>query len=80
MLLNCALDAKKSLPAALLLLSAGLLVLMCGITWQHAFAPLLHLSAGYDDLLHGFCVGLGLTFEVVAVVMLVRINAARAKS
>jgi len=77
MLLN---DSKKSVSAALLLLSVGLLLLSCGVAWQHAFAPLLHLSAAQDDFIHGFSMGLGLTLEIAAVVMLVRISVNRQKS
>jgi hypothetical protein len=74
MLLNCLLDSKKSLPVALLSLSAGLLVLSCGIAWQHVFAPILRLSAQENDFFHGFCIGLGLTLEAGALVMLVSIS------
>lgn len=79
MLLNDTPDSQKSLPAALLLLSVGLLVLSCGIAWQHAFAPLLHLRAAHDDFFHGFCIGLGLALETGALVMLVRISFSRLK-
>ena len=74
MLFNRSLDSKKSLSAALVLLSVGLLLLSCGIAWQHAFAPLFHLSAAYNDFFHGFGIGLGLALESAAVVMLVRIS------
>jgi hypothetical protein len=80
MLLNGSPDSSKNLPAALFLLSAGLLVFSCGIAWQHALAPLFHLSAGPNDFFHGFCIGLGLTLEVIALVMLVRISRNRLKT
>ena len=70
-------DAKKNISAALLLLSAGLLLLSCGAGWRHVFAPLLHLPAAQNDFLHGFSIGLGLALEAAALVMLVRINARR---
>jgi hypothetical protein len=79
MLLNVSVNSKKSLPAALLLLSAGLLVLSCGVAWQHAFVPLFHLSTNADDFFHGFCYGLGLTLEIIALVILGRINSNRLK-
>jgi hypothetical protein len=79
MLLNNSLDSKKSLNVALLLLTVGLLALICGITWQHAFAPVLHLKSGPDDFFHGFSIGLGLTLECFAVVILVRIGSKRSK-
>jgi hypothetical protein len=72
MLLNGPLHSKKSLPFALLMLSVGLVVLCCGIEWQHVFAPLLHLPAQHDDFFSGFCMGLGLALETGALVMLVR--------
>lgn len=72
-------DSKKSVSAALLLLSAGLLLLSFGVAWQHAFAPLLHLSVAQNDFFHGFGMGLGLALEITAVVMLVRISVNRAK-
>jgi len=74
---NDCVNSKKSLPSALFLLSAGLLVVSCGIVWQPAFAPLFHLSTGPSDFVHGFCFGLGLTLEIAAVAMLARIRAAR---
>jgi hypothetical protein len=80
MLLNCSLNSKNGLPAALLLLSAGLLVLSCGIAWQNAFTPHVHLSTNANDFFQGFCVGLGLTLEIIALVMLGRISASRLKS
>lgn len=80
MLLNCLLNSKKSLPVAISLLSTGLLVLCGGIAWQHAFAPIFHLSADVNDFFHGFCVGLGLTLEIFAVVLLARINSDRMQS
>ena len=55
MLLN---DPKKSLSFAVLLLSVGLLLLSCGVAWQHVFAPLLHLSTTQSDFFHGFSIGL----------------------
>jgi hypothetical protein len=80
MILNCSPNSTKSLPAALLLLSAGLLALPCGIAWQHAFAPLFHLSSGPNDFVRGFCIGLGLALEIIALVMLARTSARRLKS
>lgn len=80
MFLNNCVNSKKNLPSALFLLSAGLLVSTCGVAWQHAFAPLFHFSAGPNDFVRGFCIGLGLTLEIIAVVMLARINARRSKS
>jgi len=80
MLFNHSLDSKKSLSAALVLLSVGLLLLSCGIAWQHAFAPLLHLGAQQNDFFHGFGIGLGLALETAAVVILVRISVNRPKS
>ena len=76
MLLN---DSKKSVSAALLLLSGGLFLLSCGAAWQHALAPLLHFSAAQSDFFHGFSIGLGLSLEIAALVMLVRITVSRAK-
>jgi uncharacterized protein YjeT (DUF2065 family) len=73
-------DSKKSLSAALLLLSVGLLLLSCGVAWQRVFAPLLHLPTAQNDFFHGFSMGLGLVLEIAALVMLVRISANRPKS
>ena len=78
MLINCSQNLKNR-PAALILLSIGLLVLSCGVAWQHAFAPFFHLSAGPNDFIHGFCMGLGLTLEVIALVMLARISRDRSQ-
>jgi FtsH-binding integral membrane protein len=80
MFFNHSLNSRKRLSAALLLLSVGLLVLSCGVAWQHAFAPLLHLSAARDDFFHGFSMGLGLTLEIAALVMLVHISVNRPRS
>lgn len=77
MILNCMNDPKKSLSTALLTLVIGLLIVTCGATWQRVFAPILHLSTTQNDFVHGFCLGLGLTLEVVAIVVLARIGAAR---
>lgn len=77
MLLNCIHDPKKSQSIALLTLVIGLLIVSCGATWQRAFAPILHLSIAQNDLFRGFCIGLGLTMEVVAVAVLARIGVAR---
>jgi hypothetical protein len=78
MLRNKLLDSKKAQPVALALLSVGLLMVSCGAAWQRAFAPYIHLSAGYGDFLHGFCFGLGFTLEICAIVMLARIAGGRA--
>ena len=80
MLLKHSLDSKKGLPAAIALLTVGLLLVTCGMVWQHAIAPVFHLSNGRKDFLHGFSIGLGLTLEVLVVVMLVRMNAERGAS
>jgi uncharacterized protein YjeT (DUF2065 family) len=76
MFLNCLHDSKKTQSTALLTVVVGLLIVSCGATWQRAFAPLLHLSTSQNDFFHGFCIGLGLTLEVAALVVLVRIGAA----
>ena len=80
MLLNCLTKSKKSLPAALLLLSVGLLLLSCGIAWQHTFGPILHFSPDQSDFFHGFCIGLGLALEIAALFLLGLIIAIRSKS
>ena len=77
MFLNCFHDSKKTQSTALLTLVIGLLVVSCGATWQRTVAPLLHLSAVQNDFFHGFSIGLGLALEVAALVVLVRIGAAR---
>ena len=77
MFLNDCVNSKKSRRSAQVLLSAGLLIVSCGIGWQHAFAPLFHLSAGPNDFVQGFYYGLGLTLEIVAVAMLARASARR---
>lgn len=79
MLLRISQDPRKRVAAASLLLSVGLLVLSCAIAWQRALAPLVHPGAALDDFFHGFLIGLGLTFEICAVVLLARIGAACAK-
>jgi hypothetical protein len=79
MLLNDSPDSRKCRTTALLLLSVGLLLLSCGIAWQHAFAHLLHLQTAHDDFYHGFCIGLGLAMETGALVMLVRSGMKRQK-
>jgi hypothetical protein len=76
MLLN---HSRRSVSAALLLLSLGLLLVCLGAVWQHAPGPLLHPAAAQNDFLHGFSIGLGLAMEVVSVVILARICAVRAK-
>ncbi len=77
MLFDSCLPSKKSLPAALFVLVLGLLLLSCAIGWQHAIGPLLHLSAAMDDFLHGFCLGLALTLEATAVVLLIALTRAQ---
>ena len=77
MLLNCFNDPKKTLPAALLTMVVGLLMVTCGATWQRALGPALHLSVAQNDFFHGFCIGLGLSLEVAAVVVLARLAAVR---
>jgi hypothetical protein len=79
MLLNDSPDSKKSLPKALFLLALGLLLLICAINWQHTYSPLLHLAMAHEDFIQGFCIGLGLALEAVALVMLVRIRLSRLK-
>ena len=73
-------DPKKCAASALLMLSAGLVVLSCGILWQSTLAPVLHLHGVDGDFIHGFSIGLGLTLEICAVVILVRIGYRRPKS
>jgi len=73
-------NPKKSLASALLMLSMGLLVLSCGTAWQHVIGPLLHVPAAGGDFIHGFSTGLGLTLEIGALVMLMRISYSRSKS
>jgi F0F1-type ATP synthase membrane subunit c/vacuolar-type H+-ATPase subunit K len=75
MFLNCSCDLNKSRPAAMRMLAIGLLLVSCGIAWQHVFAPLLHLSADQDDFFRGLCMGLGITLEIMALVVLARIRA-----
>jgi len=75
MFLRPSLDPKKALPAGLALLIAGMLLTICGIVWQRSFSPLFHLASGPNDFLHGFSLGLGLTLEAIAVVLLVRVRA-----
>jgi hypothetical protein len=72
MFLNCSCDSMKNRSAALRMLVAGLLLVSCGIAWQHVFAPLLHLSADQDDFFHGLCIGLGIGLEIMAIVVLTR--------
>ncbi len=74
MFLNCSCDLMKSRSAASRTLAAGLLLVSCGVGWQHVFAPLLHLSAAQDDFFRGLCLGLGVTLEIVAIVALARIR------
>ena len=80
MQLNCLTESKKSLPAALLMLSVGLLSLSGGVAWQHTFGPMLHLSPDQNDFFHGFCIGLGLALEAAALFLLGCIIGIRSKS
>ena len=68
---NCVYDPKKFRAGAMLLLSIGLLVGICGTEWPSVFAPHLHLSSGTNDFIRGFCSGLGITLEIVSLVALV---------
>ena len=70
MLFNSLAQSKKTLPAALLLLTTGLLLLSCATGWQHAIAPMLRLAPSQDDFAHGFCIGVAISFEAIAVVLL----------
>jgi hypothetical protein len=70
MLLNSLARSKKTLPAALLLLTTGLLLLSCATGWQHTISPMLRLAPSQDDFTHGFCIGLAISFEAVALVLL----------
>ena len=79
MLLNDSPDSNRSLPKALFLLTFGLLLLTCANNWQHTYSPLLHLATAHEDFIQGFCIGLGLALEAVALVMLVRIRLSRLK-
>jgi hypothetical protein len=80
MFLTARLDPKTARPRAILLLVAGLLLLCCATSWQHVMTPLLGLSAEHDDFAHGFCLGLALTLELIAVILLVRIGRQRQQS
>jgi len=73
-------DPKKAVKFALLMLSLGLLVLSCGTAWRGALAPLPHLQGVDGDFIHGFSIGLGLTLEICAVVILARIRHSLQKS
>ena len=78
MLLLCSHDPKKMQAAARIMLPMGLLVLSCGLAWPHLLAPLFHLTAGQNDFVQGFCMGLGITLEMGAVVAM-RVAASRLK-
>jgi hypothetical protein len=70
MFVNCLHDdPRKTLPKARLLLPFGLLVLSLGTAWPHVIAPHLHPAQGMNDLIQGFCVGLGITLEIGSVVL-----------
>ena len=69
------LNPKKARPAALLVMCAGLLLVTCVAPCEHQLlTPLLHLSAGQQDFVHGFSIGLGLSMEIAAVVVLARLH------
>ncbi len=68
MLMNCSYDSKKCMSMALFMLSIGLLVASCGVSWTH-IAPHLHLSADMNDTIRGFCFGVGITLEIESVVI-----------
>jgi len=69
-LLDSLTQSKKTRLTAMLLLAVGLLLLGCAIDWQRTLSPLLHLSSDLDDFAHGFCIGLAVTLEAIAAVML----------
>jgi len=75
MFLNCSCNWMKSRSASMRTLAVGLLLVSCGVAWQHVFAPLFHLSAAQNDFFNGLCIGLGVTLEIIATVALVRIRA-----
>jgi hypothetical protein len=70
-LLDSLTQAKEIRPTAMLLLAVGLILFSCAIGWQHTLSPLLHLSPDLDDFTHGFCMGLAVTLEAIAVLLLV---------
>jgi hypothetical protein len=72
-------QSPKSVPVALALLVVGLLMNTCTVEWRPLFTPLLHLAPDLDDFAHGLCIGLGLSFEISALVVLVLHLKAREK-
>ena len=68
------LDAKITLPRAMSLLVFGLLLLSCAISWPHTMAPWLRLPADRDDFAHGFCIGMALTLDTFALILLLRLS------
>jgi hypothetical protein len=70
MFTNCLYDPKKGLVRARFLLPIGLLVVICGIEWPSVFAPHLHLPSWTNDLIQGFCLGLGIALEIGSVVLM----------
>lgn len=77
--LNALIRSPKSVPVALAFLVVGLLMVTCTVEWRALFTPLLHLTPDLDDFARGFCIGLGLAFEVSALVALVTHMRAREK-
>jgi len=68
------LDPKKQKSAALFLLVVGLLLSCTSLAWKQVFASLFHLSGDQTDFFHGFSIGLGLSLEICAIVLLAMRN------
>jgi hypothetical protein len=68
---------EKLAPVAMLLLTAGLLILATGISWP-IFSFQTRLGTNLDDFLHGFTIGIAIALEIGAVVLAIAMAVFRA--
>ena len=62
--------SRKSLPVALSILVVGLMLTTCAGPLRQGFASAFHLTLNQADFANGFFIGLGLTLEIGALILL----------
>ncbi|MGA3049904.1 MAG: hypothetical protein ABSD67_25090 [Terracidiphilus sp.] len=62
--------SRKSLPDALSILIVGLMLATCAGSFGQALASAFHLTLNQADFANGFFIGLGLTLEIGALILL----------
>jgi hypothetical protein len=65
----------KAVPVGVAVLNVGLFFLIAGITWPHAIPACL--PPQWNDLAHGFLLGIAIALEAIAVMVLVSACAAK---